>query len=456
MKKNRNFPLKSHPGFLLVLSFVGAIFIGALLLMLPIARTQPLSFIDALFTTTSATCVTGLLTINVAETFTFFGQAVLLVLIQFGGMGVMTASTLFALMLGKSVSMKGSSIVHSEFTVSHKIDIRKLVKWMVMLIFSFEAVGAVIFFISWADDLGLGGAVWPSIFHAVSAFCNAGISIFPDGPVWMKYNPIVDINFMILMNFGAMGFVALIEGYEWAKKRRASKYTFSLHTRVVAISTTLLILVGVAGYMVFEADNVIREMSFSHKLVSAFFHSISGRTAGFLNVDFGQLENSTLYMFMFFMFIGGAPGSTAGGIKLTTFAILVATVFSRYRGTERVHILNHAIPEELISRAISIFLVLSSVLLLFLFLIFIVEPAGSLSAEQSHGSFLPLLFEAVSAFGTVGSSMGITPSLSVAGKTLIMLLMLFGRLAGIVLVITMGVAIRPRSFQLSEESIMIG
>ncbi len=456
MQKNGKFSLKSNPGFLLVLSFVGAIFIGALLLMLPIAHTKPLAFIDALFTTASATCVTGLMTINVAETFTSFGQAVILVLIQFGGMGVMTASTLFALILGKSVSMKGSSIVHGEFTVSHKIDIRKLVKWMVALIFSFEAIGAVIFFIFWVDDLGWSGAIWPSIFHAVSAFCNAGISIFPDGPVWMKYNPFVDINFMILMNSGAMGFVALIEGYEWVKKKKGSKYSFSLHTRVVAVSTILFVLIGAAGYMVFEADNVIKEMTFSHKLVSAFFHSISGRTAGFLNVDFGQLENSTLYMFMFLMFIGGAPGSTAGGIKLTTFAVLLALVVSKYRGTERAHIFNRAIPEELTSRAASIFIVLSSVLLLFLFLIFIVEPAGSASIEQSHGSFLPLLFEAVSAFGTVGSSMGITPALSVAGKILIIILMLFGRLAGIVLVITMGVAIRPRSYQLSEESIMIG
>jgi len=448
--------LAANPAFLLVTSFLAAILLGTVLLMLPISHTGRLSFIDALFTATSATCVTGLLTVNVAETFTHFGQAVILVLIQCGGIGIMTASTLFVLLLGKSVSMKGSSIVLSEFAISNKIDVRKLVKWVVFLVIALETVGAAVFFILWVGKLGVAEAAWAAIFHAVSAFCNAGISVLPDGPASMGDSTVVDMNFMFLMCAGSIGFITLIESCEWLKRRGKSQFRFSLHTRVVAIATLVFILIGVAGFFLFESDNILKGMSFPEKITSSFFHSISSRTTGFQKVDFRMLEPSTIQMFIILMFIGGAPGSTAGGVKITTFAVLFFIVVSRFRGSERVQMLGRTIPDEEVSRAGAVFIFLFVLLALFVVLLLAVNPLHTGAPIEAQDSDLPLVFESVSAFGTVGFSMGITSSLSLTGKGLIILMMFIGRLLGSILVLTLAQSIRPISYELTEESIMIG
>ncbi len=445
-----------EPTHITILMFTGVIFLGAFLLMLPWAHKQPLSFVDALFTAASATCVTGLMTVNVAETFTTFGQVVIMFLIQLGAIGILTVSSFFMLALGKAVSMRESSVIHSGFTASQKINIKKLVRMVITFLIVFEAVGVLIFTSLWTSELGFREALWAALFHSISAFSNAGISIFKDGLIGYEQKPLADMTFAILIIAGSAGFITITELYERGRKKVPGRTIWSLTTRLVALYTFIIIVVGTVGFFTLEYHNTLSGKPFSEQLMSSFFHSVSGRTAGFLNVDFALLENTTLYMFIMMMFIGGSPVSVAGGIKITTLAVIIGMAVSRYRGLEKVHIFNRALPEEIVSRSISIVAIAVAIVIVFTMLLLFTESGGAANVQESRGLFIDIAFEVVSAFGTTGSSIGITPNLSVAGKLLVALLMLMGRLGPITIAMAVSARESRASYQLSEEPVMVG
>ena len=445
-----------EPTHITILMFSGVILLGTSLLMLPFAHKVPLSFLDALFTATSATCVTGLMTVNVAETFTTFGQVVIMLLIQLGAIGILTASSFFMLALGKAVSMRESSIIHDAFGSSQKINVKKLVRMVFAFLIGFEAVGVVVLTFLWTDEFGFKGALWAAVFHSISAFCNAGISIFPKGAIGMDQKPLLDMTFAILIIAGSAGFITITELYERGRKKLPGRTIWSLTTRLVVLYTVILLVVGTVGFMTLEYHNTLSGKPVSEQLMSSFFHSVSGRTAGFLNVDFALLENTTLYMFILFMFIGGSPVSVAGGIKITTLAVIIGMAISRTRGLEKVHIFNRALPEEIVSRSISIVAIAVTIVIAFTTLLLFTESGTAANVSESRSLFIEIVFEVASAFGTTGSSMGITPNLSVAGKLLVSLLMLIGRLGPITIAMAVTARKSRASYQLSEEPVMVG
>jgi len=445
------------PPHIIALMFLTVIFIGTFLLLLPVSRKMPLSFIDAIFTSTSATCVTGLMTVNAAETFTFFGQVVLLLLIQIGGMGITFVSSFFMIMLGRSMSIRGSSMVHESFSSSVRIDLNKLVYSILVLVLVFETFGTVT--LAWYlwDQFPPLTAIWMGLFHSISAFFNAGISILPSGLDSLPKNPIQDIIFTILIWGGALGFMTYREFYERVKYPSLARRNWTLQTKIVLTYTAILTFLGALGIYLFERNGVLANLPFIEQVTSSIFHSVSARTAGFSNIDFFYLNNSTLYLFMLLMFIGGGPGSAAGGIKVTTFAVLIGLAISRYKGHEASHIFNRAIPEEIVSRSISI--VFLSVIVMTLFLFFLLVSEAHLVDPHTGGraSFMEILFEAVSAHGTVGLSMGITSKLSTTGKVLITLMMFIGRLGPLAIAVLVGTREKGKAaFKLSEESVMVG
>ncbi len=446
-----------------VLMFSVIILAGTLLLMLPVSHKQPLSLIDALFTATSATCVTGLLTINVAEVFTGFGQAVIMILMELGAIGIITVSSLFLLMLGESVSMKNSSIIHDTFTASQRVNINRLVKRIVIYLLAFEVSGALLFAYLWWPELGFGSALFHGAFHAVSAFCNAGISTFADGLIGFDKDIPSSILFVVLLVAGGIGFLTIGELFDrlklvfLSKKKRAeNRWRWSLQIKVIMIYTFLSIAVSSLFILIFEEGNAHSGMPIEEQIVSSVFHAASSRTAGFSTVDISSFSDVSLYIFIILMFIGGAPVSTAGGIKVTTLAVIIGMGLSRIRGREKTDIMNRSIPEHTISRAVSIVFISIIVLVVSIFLLLITESQLNPIHINERGYFLSVLFEAVSAFGTVGLSIGITPLLSDYGKIIITLLMIMGRLGPLTVAMVVATGKREAHYQFAEEPIMIG
>jgi len=465
-----NSPSKANPAqgkrlkiaHLTVLMFSGIILSGTVLLMLPAAQKQPVVFIDALFTATSATCLTGLLTINVAESFTTFGQVVIMALIELGAIGIITVSTGFALMLGKSISITQSSMIHDTFTASNTIDVRKLLKSVLVFLFTFELAGALAFAILWAPEQGIRNALFHGVFLSISAFCNAGISSFTDGlESYMEDIPTMTV-FVILIVAGGIGFLTIAETHDKVKTLLAnigstarSRVIWSFQARIVFFVTAVSLLVGSALVFVMEYGGAHKGMPVATQIVSSLFHIASSRTAGFATIDIAAYGAPTVYIFMILMFIGGAPVSTAGGIKVTTFALLGGMAMSRFKGVSNVQLLNRSVPEEVISRAISIVFIAITVLVVAMFILLMTESAH-VATKDADSSFLPILFEAVSAFGTVGLSLGITPKLTVGGKIVIMLLMLMGRLGPLTIAMAVAGEKGRSSYRYAEETMMVG
>ncbi len=461
-----------HPPQLVILLYSAAILVGGLLLKMPLSQAVPVSFLDSLFTAASAITVTGLTTVNVADSFTFFGQVIIMLLIQLGGLGILTVSSVFAIMLGRAVSMRDSSVFFDSFSVSHHIDLKRLMKAVIVLMFSFEAVGTTILLADWMPSMGWRKALFASLFHSIAAFCNAGISTFPNGFIGIEKDVVAELTMAVLIIFGGLGFVTIAELYErrtelapgrmrWmiehGQEKIVLRRSWSLQTRMVLVYSGLLTLMGMMGYFAFELNNTLAGRPFGEQLLVSFFHSVTSRTAGYQNIDFADLNNTTLNMIIFLMFIGAAPGSTGGGIKVTTFAIMTAMAVSRARGFEQVHVANRAIPEQTLSRAISIISISIALLLAFIMLLLITEGGnGGYAARSAHGSYLEIIFEAVSAFGTVGFSMGLTPSLTGIGKCLLVALMIIGKLGPLTIAMAVSARGRRSLYQLSEEGVMVG
>ena len=425
---------KQPPGRLIALGFAAVILIGSALLMLPISIRPgvEVAYIDALFTSTSAVCVTGLIAVDAYDNFTVFGQAVLAGLIQIGGLGVTSVGVGLILAAGRRVSIKGRSLVKEALNVDSFQGMVRLIQWVLKVTLCFEGAGAVLSFLTFSRDYPLPRALWTSVFHSVAAFNNSGFDILGGMQNLIPYQSDVLLNLVTcaLIIFGGLGFLVMLDS-----RRAGSFRKLTFHSKVVITTTAALLI---AGTLLLKATE---DMTW----LGAFFHSVSARTAGFSTYSMGELTNAGLFTLILLMFIGASPGSTGGGIKTTTFFALmqqVRAVFTKKKpgGFHRT------LPGEAIDKAGVIALLSVVVVCVGTFLLCVLEP---------ELDFVRLLFEEVSAFGTVGLSTGITPDLSVASKLVLIFTMYIGRLGAFTL-FSLWIDRPDPSIRYTEEMITIG
>ncbi len=432
-----------------ILSFAGTILLGALALMLPGTTVSgDIHFIDALFTATSAVCVTGLTIADTGTYFTRSGQIIILCLIQLGGLGIMSFSIVFLVLSGRRMSLRDKMILQDAFVPAPLIEARILVKRLFAGTFAVELIGAALLW-SFTPDR----AFFPSIFHSISAFCNAGFALTPTNFVRYRYVVGVNLTICTLIVLGGLGFFAHIELAQ--RLTRRVKQTLSVHTRLVILVTAALISVGAVGFYVFEEANALAGGSFLDLFMTSLFQSITARTAGFNTVDFGHLTNATLYWVILLMFVGASPGSTGGGIKTTTLGILIAMARSRLRGEPGVSVFLRTIPDETVSKALFI-LILSFLLVTVASLTLAVVETGDEPYLRSEIRFIDVMFEVASAFGTVGLSTGITPRLSGLGKSVLILVMFVGRVGPLTIATVVGRRRKVARYRYAEENVMVG
>lgn len=445
-----------HPATLVLLSFLVAILLGTLLLKLPVAvQKGPIALIDALFTAASAVCVTGLIVVDTGIYFTLFGQGVILVLIQVGGLGVMTISVFLFRWLGKSVSIRQRMAMQDIFSHTPRHDILQLVKSVVFVTLAIEGGGALILTVVWSGTLPLHKAAWYGLFHAVSAFCNAGFALYEDSLVsYSDQFPVVGtVGALIVV--GGIGFPVLFDLLTRFRNRK-TRGRLSVQTKTVLLTSLLLIVGGAIFIAVLEYPTHPAPRSFSHMAYTALFQSITCRTAGFNTIDVASLHEATLAAMIFLMFFGASPGSCGGGVKTTTLALLAAFAYSRLRRQRRVNFFKKSIPQETLNRSISLILLSTGIITVVIFMLLVSDVATGRDVAGHHGAFLAYVFETVSAFATVGLSMGVTPELSNWSKLWIIMTMIIGRVGILTFSYIITGAGADRGLEYAEENMMIG
>jgi trk system potassium uptake protein len=448
------------PSLYPVLSFALLILCGTVVLLaLPMKNGANLEAIDALFLVTSATCVTGLSVIDIGSQLTVWGQLTLLSCIQFGGLGIMTFSTVLILALGRSISFRSRFVVQDVFAHSPQADLHVLLRRVILFTFSFEAAGAFLLFLRFKNELGISDALYYGIFHSISAFCNAGFGLFADSLMRYHDDFLVNLTIIGLIVFGGIGFMVLHEVVRNVEKKPSRRHYWnqlSLHSKLVLSMTLVLITGGTLFFLVCEWSNTLNGFSLPVKLLASLFQSVTPRTAGFNTLDYGAMNNITLLGTVMLMFVGASPGSTGGGIKTTTMAVLLALSRARLSGSEdHVHVFKRSISASSVNRAFGIFVISVMIVLLGTAALLISE-TSDITQQASRGQLLELLFETTSAFGTVGLSMGITPKLSAWGKFILVLIMFTGRLGPLVIAMAIHPGRTRGKFYYSEERIMIG
>ena len=411
-------------GSFLLLILVGT---AALKLLPGVCTNEPLNWLDALFTSTSAVCVTGLIVTDTATRFTTFGQGIILVLIQLGGLGIITFTTLVISSLGRRLPLHHAELAQSATEITPHVDPRRLTRQIVKFTLAIELLGAVALWAFWVPRFGWIGAIWHAVFHSISAFCNAGFSTFSDSLTGFATAPHVLAVIMLLIIAGGIGFLTMEEVNLWRKSRRKQRRVrISLHSRLVIITTAALILGGWILYTAFEWTITLGHLPTWARVVNGLFMSVTCRTAGFNSVDYGMAADSTNFLTMILMQIGGSPGSTAGGFKTTTLALLALMSWARLRGRDTVDCFGRTIPEETTQRAVGLFMAVSALVVIAVF-VFTISDLAHVPHPAVEGGFLPLAFETVSAFNTVGLSMGMTPHLTSTGHWITIILMFLGR-----------------------------
>ncbi len=440
------------PTRIFVSSFAAFIILGALSLWLPFsAGKNSLRFVDALFTSTSAVCVTGLTVLDVGADLSLIGQIITMILFQVGGLGIITFSIVLFALMGKGISFKGREICQTTFLHTPRRDFYLIVKKVLLYTFVIEAIGTVFLFWRFAHDFSPIPAFYRAIYHAISAFNNCGYSLFADNLMLYQSDLIINVTIMALIVLGGIGFIVQ---YEVLAKLRGLEKKLSVHTKIVLAATVCLIIIGAVCFFFMEMNNVLKNLDFKTSILASFFQSITPRTAGFNTVDIGSLTNSTILMIIILMFIGASPGSTGGGIKTTSFTLLLLLIFNRIRGNENVNIANRTIPEETIEKTVSIVFasafsicLITSILLLF--------SGGDATPLATRHRFVEYLFETVSAFGTVGLSMGVTPQLNDIQKFAIIFMMFAGRVGPLTLAFAL-YSSRKKGITYAEEAVMVG
>lgn len=432
-----------------VLSFAVAILLGALALMLPSSTISgDIRFIDALFTSTSAVCVTGLTVLDTATYFTRSGQFIIMCLIQLGGLGIMTFSIVLLILSGRRMSLRDKMILQDAFVPAPIVEVPSLVRRLLLSTFAIEGLGALALYLFTPDR-----TFFAAIFHSVSAFCNAGFALKSTNLMAYRYNAGINLTICCLIVLGGLGFFTHIDLARRVGRR--SRGALSAHSRLVLTVTAALILVGAFGFYVFEAGNVLAGDDFSGVFLASLFQSVTARTAGFNTVEFGHLASATLFWIILLMFIGASPGSTGGGIKTTTFGILLAMAKSRYRGDDGVSIFKRTVPDETVSKALFI-LILAFAIVTVASLALAATETGDEPYRRSETRFIEVMFEVVSAFGTVGLSTGITPGLSGLGKFILVLVMFVGRVGPLSIAAIVGQRRGAAKYRYAEENVMVG
>lgn len=437
-----------NPSKVLALSLASIILIGGILLSLPIATEngQGLAFIDALFTATSAACVTGLVVVDTGDTFTTFGEVVIMLLIQLGGLGFMTFATLLFMALGKRISLKEKLVLKEAFNTVSMEGVLRLAKRILVFTLIIEAIGATLLAWRFAEVMPLSQAIYYGIFHAISMFNNAGFDILGGFQSFTGYvdDAVIVLTICLLIIIGGLGFIVVNELYEYRQTKR-----LSVHSKII-LSTTAILLIGSAILIFFfELQNAktLQPLSPMGKVLGALFHSVTPRTAGANTLSMADLTHATLFLTIFLMFIGGGSGSTAGGIKISTFVVLIMTAVSQLKGQEDVTVFKKRIVTETVLKALTV-VICSGLLVAFVTFV--------LSITDSGHVFIMYLFEATSAFGTVGLSLGLTPELSFIGKLVIITTMFIGRLGPLTLGFALTKKQQKKPFRYTKGNIMIG
>jgi trk system potassium uptake protein TrkH len=446
------------PARLLVLSFLGLIALGTVgFMILPgLYVGESLSWLEALFTATSAVCVTGLIVVDTATFFTTMGQAYILLLIQLGGLGILTFTTLIILALGRRLSLHHEAVTANAAEVAPDIDFKRLVRNIGRFTFLFEAVGALVLFVAWLPRFGVGEALWHAVFQAVSAFCNAGFSTFTDSLMRFQSAPMSLSVVMALVVLGGVGFLTLEELHLRWRDQAVARPTLSLHSRLVIFVTAVLLIGGWMALTTLEWGNTLADMPAWQRLLNGLFMSVTARTAGFNTVDYAATTDATNFVTILLMSIGGSPGSTAGGLKTTTVAVIAMLAVARLRGRQVTSIRYRSIPEETVQRAVGLFVVDFICVTVGVLLYSVLQP-GPVDARPGAG-FLADMFEGVSAFNTVGLSMGATGDLTAGGRLLTILLMYMGRVGPLTFAsaIALGRPSLSGEFRYAHEDVIIG
>lgn len=454
-RKAKNFisNLGLKPAQLMTTGFFFTICVGAILLTLPIATTagNHTSLLDAFFTSTSAVCVTGLIVKDTATHFTIFGQLIILILIQAGGLGIMTFSVYLAFLTGKRMGIGQRIVMHDVLDQDALTGTTRLILFIIRMTLIIEIIGAIALTVAWYKDFpSLATTIYHAVFHSISAFCNAGFSTFSDSLMGFAGDMSTNIIICLLIIFGGLGFIAVKDINENIHKRyfdsKRKPFKLRVQSKIVITISVLLIFIGALSFFAFEAASGINKSGLSTNILISIFQSITTRTAGFNTCDIGKLVPSTLFIMIILMLIGASPGSTGGGLKTTTFAVLWATMMNGFSQNRQIEIYKRTIPPETVLKAVTVLLFYLALILTFTIALMAVEKQ----------SLMNVLFETVSAIATVGLSTGITPELARIGRVLITILMFIGRLGPLTIGYTLILYQRKSNYLYAEERVMIG
>ena len=428
----------------IILSFFLVILTGGILLSLPISSSSGVAtnFLDSYFTSNSATCVTGLVTLDTGTHFSLFGLIVIMILMQIGGLGYMTFSTFLVLVFRHKLFISEKLAMKEALNIHSTKEVIGVLKKIFSIVFAVEGAGALILFLRWLPEHGLGKGLLYAVFHSISAFNNAGFALPPNFANLAPYVTDWTINLTItsLIIIGGIGFIVIADLLEFRR--------LSFHSRIAITTTMLLIACGTGLVLFLEYNNpaTIGPLSFHHKVLASYFQAVTPRTAGFNTLDIGKLAPPTLLLTMLLMFIGASPGGTGGGIKTTTFALIIFTIFATLKGFKDTVIHNRRIPAETVRRAFLIAILSAVVVFVGIFFLFY---------SEKH-SLMELSFETFSAFGTVGLSMGITPYLSKMGKIVIIIVMFIGRVGAVSLLLSLSAGQKEPKVEVPKEGVSIG
>lgn len=433
---------------ILVIGFVILILIGGILLSLPISSVSGKStnFLDALFTSTSAACVTGLITLDTGTYWSHFGQVVIMLLIEVGGLGFMSFATFFALLLGKKITLRDRLVMQEAMNTFNIQGLVKMVRYVLAFTFSVQFFGALLLSTQFIPQFGLGKGIYFSIFHSISSFCNAGFDLFGHFNSVTAYwnNPVILLTLSSLIIIGGIGFTVWFELYNYRGLRK-----LSVHSKIVILVSFALLVFGTILMFLFEMNNkkTIGDMGFGYKLLNSYFASASPRTAGMNSVSTDDMTNASKFLTVILMFIGGSPGSTAGGLKTSTFGVIILSVAAVLRGREDAQVFGRRFSKELVYKSLALLIIGMSIVIVVTMILTITEPGES---------FINLLYEATSAFGTVGLTTGVTQRLSTVGKIVIMLTMYCGRVGPMTVALALLKNKKKQTHKYPEGRILIG
>lgn len=447
--------LSLNPPALFILSYAVAVLVGGTLLKMPFSLEMGryISWMDAYYTATSALCVTGLTVVDTGSTFTLAGELIILGLIQTGGFGLMAFFALVFLWSGSRVSMQQESFIRETYSQDLFQNARRILYVILAFTFILELVGALLLTFAWDHPLSPAQRLYYGLFHSVSAFNNAGFALFPDNLMHYQTDVLLNLTITGLIILGGIGAPVIMDC--WSYIHSPTRFRFSLHSKLAVAATLALIAGGTLSIWLIERPGPLYQMPLQDQLMTSYFHAVSARTAGFNTVDLRQFGTAPLMIIMLLMFVGASPGSCGGGIKTTSIASLFVVLWNRLKGRNVNNVFRATLPNDTVNRTVSIF-ILASLFIITILTGLLISQVGELSHEQSGGLFIEYLFETISAFGTVGLSLGATAKMNGTGKALIMLTMLVGRV-GVMTVVYLFISREsPARYQFVEENVMIG